>query len=337
MALSRAAKTGESHPFIGHRRGMALLAALALAVPLAVHADTFPDKPIRIVVQTTPGGTLDFLGRLLAQKLGETWNRGLLVENRGGAGGVIGAAMVANSAPDGYTLGVMAAMLTVSAAVQKKLPYDRSLRGFTAVSLLGYGSSELVVNPDLPVHSVADLIALAKKRPGTIDYASSGTGGALHIAMEMFKSMTNTNMVHIPYPGTDQAVNDVMAGRTQVTITGIQTAVPLAKAGKLRIIAGTGSHRSRVLPDVPTIGETVPGYAFDNFYGIFVPAGTPAAVVQTLHDNIRRVMLEKTVQARLLAQGFEPADVTSAQFGQLVQTQLATYTALAKKLNISLN
>jgi tripartite-type tricarboxylate transporter receptor subunit TctC len=310
---------------------------LAAIAPAPAHAQDYPDKPIRIVVQTTPGGTLDFLARLLSQKLGQSWNKGLVVENRGGAGGVIGAAAVARAPADGYTVGVLSTMLTVSASVDKKMPYSATLKDFAPVSLLGYGTFVLVVNPSLPVHSVADLIALAKKDPGKLDYGSSGTGGTINIAVELLKSMTDTDMVHIPYPGTDQAVTDVMAGRVAFTITGLQGALPLEKAGKLRIIAVTGAQRSRAVPDVPTIGETVPGYAVDNWYGIFAPAGTPAPIIQQLHARIQAVMDEKDVQDKLQAQGFETADISPAQFGDLVQKELNTYTTLAKKIGLSLD
>lgn len=318
---------------------MPLFGALALAalMPSAVLAQAYPDKPIRIVVQTTPGGTLDFLARWLSQKLGQNWNKGLVVENRGGAGGVIGAMAVARAPADGYTIGVLSTMLTVSASVNKKVPYSATLKDFAPVSLLGYGTFVLVVNPDLPVHSVADLIALAKKEPGKLSYSSSGTGGTINIAVELLKSMTDTNIAHIPYPGTDQAVTDVMAGRVAFTITGLQGALPLEKSGKLRIIAVTGAKRSQAVPNIPTIAETVPGYAVENWYGIFAPAGTPAPVIQELHDRIQQVMKEKDVQEKLEAQGFEIANISSAQFGELVQKELNTYTTLAKKIGLSLD
>lgn len=313
------------------------LLAISSLVPTTARAEDYPNRPIRVVVQTTPGGTLDFLGRLISQKLGQSWSHGLVVENRGGAGGVIGAAAVANAAPDGYTVGVFATMLTVSASVDKSMPYSASLRDFAPVCLLGYGTWALVVNPSLPVHSVADLIKLAKKEPGKIDFGSSGAGGAIHLALEMFKNMAGVDVVHIPYPGTNQAVTDVMAGRIAFTLTGLQGALPLEQAGKLRIIAVTGSHRSAAVPNIPTIGETVPGYSFDNWYGIFAPRSTPSPVIQKLHDSIQAVLKEDDVQQKLKAQGFETVDITPAEFEKIVQKELATYTALAKKIGLRPN
>jgi len=320
------------------RRPLLALLSLVIAAALPMgttQAQTYPDKPIRIIVPTTPGGTLDFVTRLVATNLSKTWTQGLLVDNRAGAGGVIGADLVAKAPPDGYTLGFIASQFTVSAAIDaQRIPYD-AVRDFAPVAILGFGAWGLAVNPALPVNSVKDLITLAKAKPGQINYASTGAGGSTHLAAEMLKSMTGTDMVHVPYKGTVPAVTDVVAGHVNFTIGGLTTLQPLAKSGKLRIIATVGTYRSKVLPDVPTIGETVPGYEYNNWYGVVAPRGTPPAIVARLHENILRVLKIDDVQQKLLAQGFETNNMSSADFARQIQKEVSGFTELVKKVGIT--
>ncbi len=298
-----------------------------------VQAQEFPSKVVRIVVPTEPGGTVDFVARLLAQRLGETWKRGVIVENRAGAGGVIGADYIAKAASDGHTLGLVTTSFTTNAATNGKLPYD-SLRDFTPVTLVAFSTYILVTNPNVPVRTMKDLIDLAKRKPGELNYASAGNGGSLHLATEMLNGMAGIKMVHVPYKGTVPAVNDVIGGQVQATITSLVAAMPLVNAGKLRLIAVTGTNRSMMAPDTPTIGETVPGFEFNNWFGILAPRGTPKEIVTQLHAAIAKVVQIKEVRDLMLAQSVEPAGLGSEQFETMMRTEIGRYSKLVKDIGI---
>lgn len=320
-------------------RAYALRGLLATAVACwghAAYAQPYPSKVVRIIVPTTPGGSLDLVSRLVAKKLMESWTQGVVVDNRAGAGGVIGADLIAKAAPDGYTIGFIASQFTVSAGVYAKLPYD-SVRDFTPVTSLASVAWVLVSNPTLPARSVKELIALAKQRPGQINYASTGSGGATHLAVELLKSMAGINMTHIPYKGTAPAVNDVVGGQVELIITGLAAMMPHIKAGRLRLLGTVGSTRSAVVPDLPTVGETVPGYEYNNWFGVLAPRGTSGATVTLLRENIARALQANDVKPLLLAQSIEPMDASSAQFGELIRQEIIRYTALAKKIGVSVD
>jgi tripartite-type tricarboxylate transporter receptor subunit TctC len=299
------------------------------ALQTAAHAETFPNRPVRIIVPTGAGGGLDQTGRLIAQKLSELWGQGVVVDNRVGAGGTIGIDAVAKAAPDGYTIGVFATAFVINASIYSKLPYD-SLRDFAPISLVSYSPLVLVVNPSLPVHSVADLVALAKEKPGQINYSSTGTGGGVHLAIEMLRGLTGINVVHIPYKSTVAAVTDVIEGQVQFTVTGLPVAMPMVTAGRLRNVAIAGTMRSPAAPDLPTISETVPGYVFNNWIGVLAPARTPPEVLAKLHDSILQIMQSPDLLQKMKAQGDVPATNSAAEFGDMIKREIATYGALVK-------
>ncbi|MBI3936453.1 MAG: tripartite tricarboxylate transporter substrate binding protein [Betaproteobacteria bacterium] len=319
-------------------RGMiAMIAAAGIitAIDRAAYAQDFPTRAVRIVVPTTPGGTLDFVSRLLAQKLNESWSQAVVVDNRAGAGGIIGYDIAARANPDGHTIVVVASTFTVTASVHKKLPYD-AVRDFAPVTLLVFAPWVLVVHPSLPARSVKELVAFTKERPGQINYASTGSGGATHLAAEMLRSMTGADITHVPYKGTMAAVNDVVSGRVQLAITGLTAAMPQAKAGKLRVLAVTGKNRSAAAPDVPRIGESVPGYEYNNWFGVLAPRSTPARIVQQLNENIVRALHTADVRKVLLGQSMEIAGTTPGQFGKMIQQEIEKYTALANTIGVQI-
>jgi len=297
----------------------------------AAHAQGFPARVVRIVVPSAPGGSNDFVARLLAQRLNESWSHGTFVDNRPGASGTIAANLAAKAAPDGHTIAMVTAQFTSSASTYDKLPYD-PLRDFAPVTLVAFSHFILVGHPSLPARSVKELIALAKKNPGQLNYASVGAGGSTHLAAELLKSMTGVNITHIPYKGTVQAVNDVVGGQVELTVTGLTAARPLASIGKLRLIAVTGTNRSAVVPEVPTIGESVPGYEFNNWFGVLTPRATPNDLIVQLHGTIVRLLQLKEIRDLLLAQSIEPVGSSSAQFGDMIRKEISTYTKLVKDI-----
>lgn len=299
-------------------------------------AQAYPSRSVRVVVPTTPGGSLDLISRLVAQKLSESWTHGVVVDNRAGAGGVIGTDAVAKAVPDGYTVGFVASQFTISASVYNKLPYD-SVRDFAPVTQLASAAWVLVANPSLPVHTIKELIVLAKKQPGRINYASTGNGGSTHLAAELLKSMTGINLIHIPYKGTVPAVNDVIGGQVELTIAGLTAVMPQVASGRLRLLGTVGSKRSAVVPDLPTIGETVPGYFYDNWFGVLAPRGTPAEIVNQLRDSIARALQTPEIKSKLLAQSIYPMGTSSAQFGDVIREEIAKYTKLAKEIGIKVD
>ena len=324
-----------------HRRAMRLACAfvptaIALCAGSVAHAQAFPGRVVRIIVPTTPGGSLDLVARLVARKLGEAWAQNVVVDNRAGAGGVIGADLVAKAAPDGYAIGFIASQFTVSAGVYRKLPYD-SVRDFAPVTQLVAVTWVLVVNSSLPVRSVKELIALAKKMPGQINYASTGSGGATHLAVELLNSMAGIRMTHIPYKGTVPAVNDVVGGQAALIITGLAGMMPQITAGRLRVLGTVDGTRSRLMPDLPTVGETVPGYEYNNWFGVLAPRATPDPIVAQLHDQIARALQADEVKSPLLAQGMEPRDTSPAQFGEMIRQEVAKYSALAKQIGVNVD
>lgn len=318
-----------------------LLAVLAIAGMAGMpdrtaHAQGFPTKVVRIVVPTAAGGSVDLVARLLAQKLNESWSHGVIVDNRAGAGGAIGADVVAKATPDGHTIALVTSSFTTNASVYSKLPYD-SLRDFAPVTLVAFSPWILVVNPALPVRSVKELVALAKEKPGQINYASTGNGGSIHLATELLRGLAGINLAHIPYKGTVPAVNDVIGGQVQLTITSLVAALPLVTAGKLRVLAVTGTNRSAMLPEVPTVGETVPGYEFNNWFGILAPRAASNDIVAQLHGSIVRALQAKEVRQLLIAQSMEPVGSSSAHFSDMIRQEINKYTKLVKDIGVRID
>lgn len=308
----------------------------AVSVDRPAQAQPFPSKPVRLIVPTGSGGGLDLVARHLAQKLSEHWGKGVIVENRVGAGGTIGVDAVAKSASDGYTLAVVATSFVINAAAYAKLPYD-SIRDFAPVTTVTLSPLILVANPALPVRTVNELVALAKSKPGEINFSSTGNGGGVHLSIEMLLGLAGVKAAHIPYKGTVAAVADVVEGRVQFTVTGIPVALPFISSGRLRAIAVAGSKRSSAMPDVPPMTESIPDYGFNNWIGVLAPSRTPPDVLAQLHGDIVQVMQTDDMRQKLKVQGDEPSTMSSAQFATLIQQEIARYTALVKAVGVKLD
>jgi tripartite-type tricarboxylate transporter receptor subunit TctC len=309
------------------RRSACSLAALAL-LALRVRAQAYPARPVRIVVPFAAGGGVDIITRLVVQRL--TWPQGAVVENRAGAGSVLGTSVVARSAPDGHTLLMTAPPFTTNAALVAKLPYD-PLRDFTPVMLVTYAPLVVVVHPSLPVRSVQELVALAKARPGQLAYASSGNGGPSHLAGELFKSMAGVDLVHVPYKGSAPAAGDLAAGHVQVGFGDLLSSLPFIKSGQMRAIAVTSARRASVFPDLPTVAESgVPDFETLTWSGLMAPAGTPPAVLAALHADFARALRAPELRDRLAAEGTTVVADEPASFTAFLRNEIDKVARLAK-------
>jgi tripartite-type tricarboxylate transporter receptor subunit TctC len=320
------------HTWLAAVRRLAALAVLAAAA-LPAFGQAWPAKPVRVIVPYPPGGPVDISARLLAPRLQEALGQPFLVENKPGAGGNIGADFVAKSAPDGYTIGMGAiATHAINPALMASVPYD-PIKDFRHLALVVQVPNVLVVNTGLPVRSVAELVAYAKARPGKLDFASGSTGSTGHLAGELFKQMTGTFMVHIPYKGAPPAVADLLAGRVHLMFDNLASALPNVKAGKLRALAVTTLKRSASLPDLPTLDESgLKGFDMTTWWGLMGPAGMNADVVQRLSAEILKAMDAPEVQARLRAMGMEGSAVrTPEQFTAFVDAERKLYAKLVKQ------
>ena len=292
-----------------HSRRTALIAALltlGLAGPAAAQGEPYPSRSIRLVVPYAAGGIADLLGRLIAEKLAAILRQNVVIENRPGAGGHVGGEMVAKSAPDGYTLVLATIAHNGAASMYKGLKYDPAT-DLQPVVLIAESAGVLIVNPALPAHSVAEFIALAKARPGQLNYASAGNGSAIHMATELFKYMSGTDLLHVPYKGSAPAMTDLLGGQVQVMFENIATAHPFIKSGKVRALGVTGRARNASLPDVPTIAEAgLPGYAAEPWYTVSVPRGVPPEILRRLNTEINAVLRAPDLAQRWEALGVTP-------------------------------
>lgn len=312
---------------------LALFLLLAGSAGLAA-AQAWPNRPVRMVVSYPPGGGADVVARLLGPKLSEYLGQQFVIENRGGASGVIGAEVVAKAAPDGYTVLLDASAHGVNPSLQPKLPYD-TMKDLGAVSLLVRVPNVVVVTPSLPVNSVAELIALAKSKPGELSFASSGTGSAQHLAAELFKVQANLSMVHVPYRGGSAAMVDVMSGQIPLMFTNMASALPHVKAGKLKPLATTGSHRPSALPDLPTVAETgLKGYEVYEWNGLFVTGGTPGDIIDRLQKAAVKALSQADVRERLVNLGAEVAASTPAELDRYRSNEIVKWAAIIKKAGI---
>jgi tripartite-type tricarboxylate transporter receptor subunit TctC len=307
----------------------------ALLATSIAHAQPYPAKPIRIVVPFTPGTGMDILARSTGQKLSERWGQGVVIDNRPGASGNIGNEFVAKSSADGYTLMVTANTFVITPALSKSLPFDAA-RDFTPVTEMAIGTMALAVHPSLPVNSVAALVKLAKARPDEINYASPGAGTPQHMAAELFKLITGTQIVHVPYKGSAGAVTDVIGGQVPVMFLPLHTALPHAQAGRLRVLATAGAQRSMVGPDYPTFDEAgVRGVDVDFWYGMLAPTNLPRDIVARLNTEIAAILRVTEVRDGLRRQGLEPVTGTPEQFAQLIRTDLAKWARVVKDARIA--
>lgn len=306
----------------------ASLIALMLASPAAV-AQNYPAKTVRVIVPWPPGGSNDITARIVFQKIIANTGQQFVIDNRGGAGGTIGADTVAKSAPDGYTIMVHSAAHITNAHLYKKLPYD-TLNDFIGVTPLATQVGMLVVHPSMPAKNVKELIAIAKARPGQITYGSSGNGSFVHLSMALFASMTNTKMIHVPYKGGGPATVALVSGEIQAMIATVGSVLPHVKAKRVRPLGVTSEHRSQALPDIPTIAETVPGYEFTAWIAAFVPAKTPRPIVDKLNAEIKKALENPDVMKSLSAQTLDPLYMTPEQFARRLQSDYETNAKLVK-------
>ena len=309
-------------------RFLALLISFLLAG--AVQAQAYPAKPIRIIVNFPAGGVADIYARIIGAKVQEAWGQPVVVENRTGAGGNIGAEAVAKSAPDGYTLNMSAiGPHAVNVSLFSKMPYD-PVKDFAAVVLVLEAEGLLVVHPSVPATSVGELIAHARANPGKLTFASAGTGTASHLAGELFKSMAKVDMTHVPYKGNVPAITDLLAGQTSLLFATMPTVLPHAKAGRLRAIATIGSSRSLAAPELPTVGEVLNGFEVNNWIGLFAAAGTPADIVRRWNAEVNRIMQSPEIQARLPVEGARYTPNTPEQFAGFVKAEIAKWAPVVK-------
>ncbi len=305
-------------------------AFLAFALP-AFGQSPYPSRPIHFVVPYPPGGPLDTVARLVGQRVSESVGQPILVDNKAGAGGNIGADMVAKSAPDGYTI-LMGAVAThaINPWLYKSIPYDAQ-KDFIPVTQIASTPNVLVVNPSLPVTNVHDFIAYAKAHPGSLNFGSGSTGSAGHLAGELFKSLAGVEMTHVPYKGAAPAMNDLIGGQIQLMFDNLASSLGQIKAGKVRALAVTTSKRTQLAPDLPTIAESgLPGFDINTWFGLFVPAGTPGAIVERLHDEFVKALDAPDVRAKMQALGAEPVGNTPAQFAAYIRAESQKYAKLVK-------
>ena len=315
------------------KRVIAGCAGVAFAVLSSLAAaQAWPSKPIRYIVPFAAGGTTDILARTISEKLSVALGQPVIVENKPGAGGGVGAAEVARAAPDGYTImGGTISTHAINATLYSSLPYD-PVKDFVAITLIARVPNMLVINNEIPARNVAELIALMKANPGKWNFASSGNGTSQHLSGELFKGMANVQMQHIPYKGSPPALTDVMGGQVSMTFDNITTAWTLAKAGKLKALAVTTSKRSPIAPDVPTLAESgLPGYEIGSWQGVFGPAAMPPEIVKRLNTEIVKIINTPDVQKKLLELGAEPVGNSSEEFTAFVKTEVVKWGDVVKK------
>lgn len=302
---------------------MKIAAALVLSVAAAgLQAAEYPSKPIRLVVPFAPGGGNDIAARFIAQRMTEAFGQTAVVDNRPGAGSTLGTDLVAKAVPDGYTFLVTHNAIAINQTLYAKLPYD-TVRDLQQVAIIGATTNTLVINPTVAVKSVKELIALAKSKPGNLNYASTGAGGTSHLAMEYFRLSTDTNLVHIPYKGTAPALTDVVSGQCQVMISALPGTVPFINAKRVVALATTGAKRSSFLPDLPTLNEAgVKGYVFDTWYGLHAPAKVSKEIVTKLNTMISKALSSESVKSQLLKQGIEAEAMSPEEFTKLVRSEV---------------
>jgi tripartite-type tricarboxylate transporter receptor subunit TctC len=322
------------------RNYLTVIMGTALASLLSTHlgarADTFPDRPLKMVVGFVPGGLNDVLGRLMARELSEALGQPVVVENRPGAAGLIGADAVAHAKPDGYTLLLASSgSATIGPALATKLGFDPR-KGLTAVALLGDSANVLIVNSTLPYKSIRDVIDAAQKSPGAVTYASSGTGSTLHMSGALFAKTADVTMLHVPYKGNAPAMNDIMAGQVQMGFAGVPAAISARQTGKVRLLAVTSDSRVKALPDVPTIRESgLPQYSFSNWFGVFTTGGTNAEVIARLARELDTILKKPQIREAMLAQGVDARSSSPDALNKQVDREITEWAALVKSAGIT--
>ena len=319
------------------RLARAALACAALAVAAPVAAQEYPAKPVKIIIGFPPGGATDLVSRLMAPKYSGLLNQPFIVDNRPGANGVIGSDLAAKAVPDGYSIHLATIGSLVLSPATGKVPYD-PLRDFAPISQAVALQNIFIVHPTLPARTLKDLIALARAKPGALNFASSGPASPGHLAGELFKGMAKVNLVHVPYKGGGPAMIDLVAGHVEIFVAVISTAVPQVKAGKARALAVTGSRRAAALPDVPTVVEAVlKGYEATNWYGYVVPSATPPAIIERLHKATVTVLNLPDVRKALLDQGIEAAPSSPERFAAYIKSETGKWTKVIKAAGIKVD
>jgi tripartite-type tricarboxylate transporter receptor subunit TctC len=316
------------------RCAAAAFAPVVIALGGGAAAQEYPAKSIRFIVPYSPGGGTDLLARIVGKKLAENWGQQVVVDNRVGAGGIIGTELVAKAPPDGYTLLVTASTHSINPGLFKKLPYD-PIKDFAAIGPMATGPNILVVHPSLPARSTRDLIALAKKRPGELTFASAGIGSTTHLAGELFKSLARIEVVHVPYKGSGQAQIDLVGGQVSYMIDSVPSALPRVKAGKTVALATTGKQRFAALPDLPTVAESgLPGYESISWWGLLAPAGTPQPIIIKLNNEVARIIKLPDVKELIATQGVETWGTTPQQFLDFIKEETGLYARIIREAGI---
>ena len=306
------------------------VAAFAAVATVQAQTQPYPTRPIRLVVSFAAGGGVDLVARLIGQKLSEAWSQQVVIDNRPGAGGNVSAELVAKSPPDGYTIYLSSASVVVNASLYKALPYD-SLKDFAPVTLLVNAHNVLVSHPSLPAKNIRELIALAKKKPGQINYASTGSGSSGHLAMELFRSMAGIELTHIPYKVIGQTTADLLSGQVSLWFPTMPGVLQHIKSGRMTALGVSGSRRAPALPNVPTIAEAgVPGYDASTWYPLLAPAGTPTAIVDKMNAQLVTILASADVREKLQAQGIEPVGSTPAQLGAHLKSEMLKWEKVVR-------
>jgi len=309
---------------------------LVALLPAIAHAQPYPSRPVRMIVGFPPGGPVDLVARLVAQHLSETLGQQVVTDNRPGAGGAVAGALMAKAAPDGHTLFTASnGEIAISPNLYKKMTYDPA-KDLAPVSRVGASQLVLMVHPSVAAQSVKDLVALAKAKPGAINFASSGIGSTAHLCAELLKTMAGIDIVHVPYKGAGPAMTDLMGGQVQMLITGFSAALPHIKSGKLRALGVTGVNRVKAMPDLPTIGETVAGYQVTSWYGLFVTVGTPTAIINRLHGEVAAMVKRQDMNERLIGLGIEPEGSTPQAFALQLKEEVAKWAKIIKLARVPL-
>ena len=311
------------------------IAVVSLAAACAASAQSYPVKPVRMIVPFVPGGNTDIIGRVFAPKMSELLGQQIVVENRGGAGGVIGTEAVARAVPDGYIILMVSAGHTINPAMIKKLPYD-SVKDFAPISMIADVPTAFVVHPSLPAKTVKEFIAIARARPGEINYSTAGRGTVGHLSAELLSSMARIRLVHIPYKGTGQAMVDLVAGHVQMQFPSMPAAIQQVRTGRLRMIAQTGKQRSAAAPDVPTMEESgLPGFVVSSGFGMFAPAGTPRPIIDRIHSALVKALNDPAVKENLTKQGAEIVASTPEDYDRFNRAEIAKWLKVAAEAGIA--
>ena len=312
---------------------IAVLAHGSWPAGTSAFAQAYPTKPIRMIVTFPAGSGADIVARTAGQKMVESLGQQIVIDNRAGAGGIIGADLAAKAVPDGYTIVMVSSAHTINASMYSRLPYDPA-KDFAPITMLASTPYLLVAHPSVPVKNVAELIALAKARPGQINYASGGIGVGSHLAGELFKTMTGVDIVNVPYKGAPQATADVVGGQVQLALSTMPTALPLVRAGKLRALAVTSLERVAATPEFATIAETVPGFDVRTWQGLLAPPGTPPAIIAKLREHVIMALNAREVAERLSVQGYQTVGNTPREFAQIISSEIARWRSVVKAAGI---